>query len=189
MDERIKEWKALVENKSGEVLGKFRTDNGREVCSIALSTWLREKGVKHEATFPKSPKSNEVVERSLQDRAKSMMLHASLGGGSWGEVFLAANHLRNWGPITGMKVTPQEMWSGKKPTFGSMRSFGCKAFRPIDIKDRGGKLGAVRFEHMLVGYSETSPPVRVWNPWRGNQVSNVEGADNDESVESALLSV
>ena len=187
VDARLKEWKALVENESGEKLGKFRTDNGGEFCGVALSTWLREKGVKHETTPPSSPQSNGVAERmnrTLQDRARSMMLHAGLGGGSWGEAFLAANHLRNRGPVTGMIVTPQEMWSGKKPTVSYMRSFGCKVFCPIDKKDRGGKLGAVRYEGVLVGYSETSPSVRVWNPWKGKQVLNVGGADYDESVKS-----
>ena len=39
-------------------------------------------------------------------------------------------------------------------------------------------------EGVLVGYFETSPSVRVWNPWRGKQVLNVGGADYNESVES-----
>ena len=186
VESRLKEWKALVENESGEKMGRLRTDNGGEFCSVALSTWLKEKGVKHETTPPRTPQSNGVAERmnrTLQDRARSMMLHAGLGGGSWGETFSAANHLRNRGPVTGMKVTPQELWSGRKPTVAYMRSFGCKVYCPIDKKYRGGKLGAVRYEGVLVGYSENSPTVRVWNPWKGKQVLNVEGADYDESVE------
>ena len=60
----------------------------------------------------------------------------------------------------------------------------CKVFFPIDKKEKGGKLGAGRYEGVLVGYSETSPSVRVWNPWRGERVLNVGGADYDEWVES-----
>ena len=112
-----------------------------------------------------------------------MMFHAKLGGGCWGEVFLAANHLRNRGPVSGMSVTPQEMWSGKKPTVARMKSFGCKVYCPIDRKDRGGKLGAVRYEGVLVGYSEISPSVRAWNPLKDKRVLNVGGEDYDESVE------
>ena len=48
-------------------------------------------------------------------------------------------------------------------SFRHMRSFGCKVYCPIDKKYRGGKLGAVRYEGVLVGYSENSPTVRVWN--------------------------
>jgi len=186
VESRLKEWKAMVENESGEKLVKFRTDNGGEFCGNSLSEWLSMKGVKHELTPPRSPQSNGVAERmnrTLQDRARSMMHHSGLGGGSWGEVFLAANHLRNRGPVSGMKMTPQELWSGKKPTVSYMRSYGCKVFCPIDRKDRGGKLGAVRYEGVLVGYAENSPSVRVWNPSKGKRVLNVGGADFDESVE------
>ena len=38
VDARLKGWKALVENESGEKLGKFRTDNGGEFCGVTLST-------------------------------------------------------------------------------------------------------------------------------------------------------
>ena len=74
-------------------------------------------------------------------------------------------------------------WSGKKPTVVHMKSFGCKVYCPIDRKYRAGKLGAVRYEGVLVGYSETSPLVRVWNPLKDKRVLNVGGADYDESVE------
>ena len=122
------------------------------------------------------------MNRTLQERAKSILFHAGLGGGCWGEVFLAANCLRNREPVSGMSVTPQEM-SGKKPTVAHMKSFGCKVYCPIDRRDGGGKLGAVRYEGMLAGYSETSPTVRVWNPLKDKRVLNVGGAIYDESVE------
>lgn len=95
------------------------------------------------------------------------MQHAGLEG--------AATHLRNRGPVSGIGVTPQEMWSGKKPTVAHMKSFGCKVYRPIDKKDKVGKLGAVRYEGVLVGYSETSPLVRVWNPLKDKRVLNMGG--------------
>ena len=66
VDARLKEWKALVENESGEVLGKFRTD----ICSIALLTWVREKAVMHETAPPRSPQSTPVpstLAESLDD--------------------------------------------------------------------------------------------------------------------------
>ena len=80
-----------------------------------------------------------------------MMQHLGLGGGSWGDVFLTASYLRNRGPVNGMLVTPQEMWSGKKPDIAHIRSYGCKVFCPIDKKDRGGKLGALWYEKVMVG--------------------------------------
>ena len=96
--------------------------------------------------------------------AESPTFHAGLVGGCWGEVFLAANYLRNRGPVSGMSVTPQEMWSGKKPTVAHMKSFGCKVYCPIDRKDRGGNLGAVRYEGVLVGTPKPVPRCEFGTP-------------------------
>ena len=87
-----------------------------------------------------------------------MMFHAGLGGGCWDEVFLATNYLRNRGPVSGMSVTPQEMWSGKKSKVAHMKSFGCKVYCPIDRKDRGGKLGAVRVECVMLSVARLLSP-------------------------------
>lgn len=43
--ERLKEWKAVVENKRGLKLVALRTDNGGEFTSVAPRTYLKEKGV------------------------------------------------------------------------------------------------------------------------------------------------
>ena len=91
-------------------------------------------------------------------------------------MFLAANHLWNKGPVSSMNVTPQEEWNGKKTTVAYMKSFGCEVYCPIDRKDGGGKLGKVRYEGVLVGYSETNPSVRVWNPRKDKRVLNVGGS-------------
>ena len=85
------------------------------------------------------------------------MQHSWQGGGNWGEVFLVAKYLRTRGPISGVSVTPQKLWKGKKPTVARLTSFGCEVFRSIDKKDRGGKVGAIRYE----GNAEDSPSVRV----------------------------
>ena len=133
VERRVKEWKALKETESERKLQQLRTDNGGEFTSNALKTWMKEKGVLQEFTPPRTPQSNGVAERmnrTLQEMAKSMM-HAGLGGGSWGEVFLAASYLRNRGPVTGLPVTPQELWSGKKPTIRHLRAIDCKVYCPI----------------------------------------------------------
>ena len=109
------EWKALVENESGESMVKFRTDNGGDFCSNSLSDWLKLKGVKHKTTPPRTLHSNEVAERmnrTLWERARSMIFHAGLGGGRWSEVFHAANHSRNRGPETCLKLR-QPYWAAE----------------------------------------------------------------------------
>lgn len=50
-------------------------------------------------------------------------------------------------------------------------------------KDKGGKLGVVRYKGVLVGYAEDRTLVRVWNPWKDNKVLNVWGTDYDETMD------
>ena len=83
--DRLKEWKALVDNERGLKLGRFRTDNGGEFTSIALRTWLKEKEVSQEFTPPRTPQANGVAERmnrTLQNMARSMLQDTGLGRGS-----------------------------------------------------------------------------------------------------------
>ena len=68
------------------------------------------------------------------------------------------------------------------PSISHLRAYGCKVFSPIDKLQRGGKLGAVRYEGVLVGYATDSPSYRVWNSLKPKKVVNVGGAEFDESV-------
>ena len=113
------------------------------------------------------------------------MQDTGLGGGIWGEAFLTASYLRNRGPVRDLPSTPQEMWSGVKPSISHLRAYGCKVFCPIDKIHRGGKLGPVRYVGVLVGYADNSPSYRVWNPLKAKKVANVGGAEFDESVGKA----
>ena len=108
-EDRLEEWKALMENERGLKLGRLRTYNGGEFTGAALRIWLKEKGVNREFTPPRTPQANGVAERmnrTLQEMARSMMHATRLGEGSWGEVFLTASYLRNRGPVRDIPSTP-----------------------------------------------------------------------------------
>ena len=122
------------------------------------------------------------MDRTLQDKARSMMAQSGLRGGSWGEVFKAASYIRNRGPVANQPKTPHELWTDRMPSIASFRSFGFKVYSPLDKGQRGGKLGEVRRARVLIGYSKESPSYRVWDPVKG-KVLNVGGADFDEDVE------
>lgn len=51
----FREWKSLVEKSSGHKLKIFQTDNGGEFTSNEFESYLREEGIKHEYTIPKTP--------------------------------------------------------------------------------------------------------------------------------------
>ena len=52
---RFCEWKAMVEKSTGEKVMVLRTDNGGEYTSTEFITYLKNEGIRHELTVPKTP--------------------------------------------------------------------------------------------------------------------------------------
>jgi len=53
--EKFKEYMHLVENQTGRKIKTLRTDNGKEYVKTEFSTFLKEKGIKHELTNDYTP--------------------------------------------------------------------------------------------------------------------------------------
>ena len=61
--QKFTEWKSLVENLSGHKVKKLRTDNGGEYTSTEFESHLKDEGIEHQYTIPKTPEQNGVSER------------------------------------------------------------------------------------------------------------------------------
>ena len=75
-----------------------RIDNGGEYTSTEFQDFLKEKGIRHETTVPHSPQQNGVAERmnrTLQEAALSMTLHAGLSKAFCAEAVCNAAYVRN----------------------------------------------------------------------------------------------
>ena len=86
--------------------------------SAEFQNFLKEKGIYHERTVPHSPQQNGIAERmnrTLQEAALSMILHAGLSKNFWAEAVCSAAYIRNRVITTATGVTPYERWYGKKP--------------------------------------------------------------------------
>ena len=111
-------WILLMENLTGKKLKRLRSDNGGEFMSNKFENWLEDRGSQHQTTSPYNPQSNGIDERmnrTLQDKARSMMLESKLPGSLWGEIMLTACVVRNLTPTSSLSKIPLEMWTGKKP--------------------------------------------------------------------------
>ena len=53
----------MVENSTGCKLKTLRSDNGGEYTSAEFTEYLKQEGIRHEPTVPKTPKQNGVAER------------------------------------------------------------------------------------------------------------------------------
>ena len=82
----------------------------------------------------------------------------------WPEAVQWENHVLNESPILAVKdMTPEEAWSGKKPSVEYFRIFGCVGHVHIpDVKRT--KLDDKSVKCVLLGYSSESKAFRIYDP-------------------------
>ena len=122
----------LVETEIGKKVKCLRSNNGKEYVSKSFQDFCDTKGIKRELTAPYTPPQNGVAERmnqTIQERLKSMLSNTELSTGFWAEALATSVHLINRSPnkVLDTKV-PEEIWSGKSPSYKHLRVFGCEAF-------------------------------------------------------------
>ena len=115
-------------------------DNGGEYVSKPFQDFCNLKGIKRELTAPYNPPQNGVVERMhqmIQEKVHSMLSNVDLPNGFWAEALATAVHLINRSPnkVLDTKV-PEEVWSGKPPSYKHLRVFGCEAYCHISKEFR-----------------------------------------------------
>ena len=79
--ETFKKWKAMVETEIGFKVKCLRSNNGGEYIDGGFSEYCAAQGIRIEKTIPGTPQQNGVAERmnrTLNERARSMRLHAGL---------------------------------------------------------------------------------------------------------------
>jgi len=79
----------------------------------------------------------ERMNRTLNERARSMHIHAGLPKKLWANIVNTTTYLINRGSSIpfGDKV-PEEVWLGKKVDLPFLRTFGCVAYVMIDPEKR-----------------------------------------------------
>jgi hypothetical protein len=148
------------------VLKAVRCNNAQEYQ--ALSTLLRSSGIILELITPYTPEQNGVAERlnrTLITKVRSMLIGAKLPTELWGEAADTACYLYNRTPCNYKEqvVTPEEIWTGKKPDLTHLRVFRCVVYAQL-AKEQRGKLNPTSVRGILIGYTPTSRQYRVYNP-------------------------
>lgn len=165
--DKFVEYKARVENEHNRKIKTLRTDNGKEYVNKIFDNYLKKFGILHQTTNPYTPEQNGLCERmnrTLVERSKCMVLNAQLQNNFWGEAVVTAAHIINRSPTRALSyVTPEEVWTGKKPDLSYMKIFGCKAMVHIP-KERRQKLDPKSRELIFVGYSDSVKGYRFIDP-------------------------
>eukprot|EP00253_Pinus_taeda_P030053 PITA_30053 len=108
----FKDIKALVENQTEKKIKVLMTDNGGEFCSKEFEEFCKKCGIAWQKTTPYTPQQNGVAERmnkTLMERARSMLSGAGLGQEFWAEAVDTTCYLVNRSPSSVLEDrTPQE---------------------------------------------------------------------------------
>ena len=162
---KFKEWEAVVTNQVNCKIKTLRTDNGGEYMSAEIQNFLKEKGIHHETTVLHSPQQNGIAERmnrTLQEGALSMILHAGISKEFWAEAVCSTAYIRNRAITTATGVTTYERWYGKKPDVSNFRVFDCTAYAHVPDSARQ-KLDQKPVKMRFGGYSLTQKGYRLYD--------------------------
>ncbi|KAL7280531.1 hypothetical protein ACG7TL_005463 [Trametes sanguinea] len=161
-------FKAWAETQTGKKIKRVRSDRGGEYLSNEFTQHLLDLGIEHPKSTPDSPQQNGRAERwnrTIVEKAMSMLHHAGLSHGFWQLAVEAAVHIYNRQPMRRLKWRcPITAWDGTVPDVSYFRVFGCKAFVHVQKSKREGKLDKKAVEMIFVGYEPGTKGYKFWNP-------------------------
>lgn len=152
----FKEYEAVVTSHWSKKIARIRCDNGGEYVSHEFKNFCKQKGIQIEFTVPYSPQQNGVAERknrTLIEKARTMIIGSGLGRDMWGEAVLTATYLMNRSPTVVIRdKVPAELWYGRKINLSHLRIFGCLAYKHVPQQKRS-KLDSKSEECIMIGYA------------------------------------
>ncbi|GAU29902.1 hypothetical protein TSUD_379930 [Trifolium subterraneum] len=163
----FKMFKLMVEKESGCAIQNLRTDRGGEFLSTAFNDFCSNQGIKRQLTTAYTPQQNGVSERNnrtLLNMVRSMIAGRGVPKVFWPEAVKWATHIMNRSPTLSVKdITPEETWSGIKPSVHHFRVFGCIAFAHVLDKQRT-KLDDKNIKCVHLGVSDESKAYKLYDP-------------------------
>ena len=103
------------------------------------------------------------MNRTLNERARSIRLHAGLPKTSWADVISTATYLINRGPSIPMEFRlSKEIWSGKEVNFSHLKVFYCVSYVHIDSVTHS-KLNAKSKICFSINYGDEKFGYRFWD--------------------------
>lgn len=139
-------------------------DNGGEYLSNEFREYCVQKGITFHLTVPHTPQQNGVAERmnrTITEKARTMIFTSGLEKLFWGEAVLTATYLINILPTAALHInkTPYELWHNRRPRLDLLKIFGSTVY--VHIKTRKTKFDEKSIKGILVGYAPNG--YKVWN--------------------------
>ncbi|GKF42135.1 putative zinc finger, CCHC-type containing protein, partial [Tanacetum coccineum] len=137
-----------------------------EFLNKTLHAYLKEEGIEHQTSTPRTPKQNGVVERqnrTLVEAARMMLSASKLPLFFWAEAIVTACYIQNRSFIIPKhEKIPYHIINERKPTLKHLYIFGCICYLVRDGENLN-KMTEKRDPCIFVGYSTTSKGYRVYN--------------------------
>ncbi|TPX50451.1 DNA-directed DNA polymerase [Synchytrium endobioticum] len=129
----------LLQNQHGAVIKYVQLDNAPEFTSHRMKEFLLERGIIRRKTMVYSHQQNGAIERynrTLQERAKTLMAACGLPATFWFDAFLTAVYLENRSTTRAIatKITPYEMLYGQPPGWKFWDIIARKVFYSRNVK-------------------------------------------------------
>jgi len=162
----FKRWKMEVENQTDLKVKSLISDNGGEYDSQEFKDFCSEHEIKMIKTIPGTPEQNGVAKRmnrTLNDRARSMRIQSGLPKAFWVEAINTTAYLINTGPSIPLNYQlAEEVWSGKEVKLSHLRIFGCVSYILID-SNRRDKLNPKVRKCYFIGYGSDMYGYMFWD--------------------------
>lgn len=187
--EKFKEYQAMAEAFHGVKIARLRADNGGEYILNEFKNYCKINGIQLTFTVPYNPEMNGVSERlnrTLQDKATTMLLASNLKHVFWNEAILTANYLKNRSITSAvgkqfLSKTPAGIWFNKKPNLSHLRIFGSECFNHIPKVNRS-KFEQKSTKCLMLGYAVSMGSYRLWDSSKSKLVVGRHVTFNESSV-------
>lgn len=187
--DKFKEFVAMAEALHGKKVAKFRADNAGEYSSHEMNAFCKSKGIQRVYSIAYNPEMNSVSERlnrTLEEKATTMLLASGLDKKFWSEAIQTANYIKNRSPTSAFGVqfkdmTPAEIWFNQKPDLSHLRIFGSECYNHIPANNRS-KLEAKATKCLMLGYTHSIGSYRLWDTERNKVVLGRHVTFNEASV-------
>ena len=176
--EAFQVFKATAKKTSGHPIRRFRCDGRGEYDNRFFLEFLSAEGISYEPAAPYTQNQNGVSKRKIHtivERARTMLLEASLPERFWADAIATAVYFLNRSPtkaLTGM--TRFQAWFRRQPNLAHLRRFGCDDYLHVPNAQRTKlKPKAPLCTFLLVGYVPNT--TKQWRLWDGHQQKIVIG--------------
>lgn len=186
--EKFVDYVAMCEALHGHKIARLRADNGGEYISGEFKRFCKQKGIQIEYTTPYNPEMNSIAERvnrTLEEKARAMIISSEMDRKFWNEAILSAAYIKNRSPTSAIgeqfqTKTPAEIWHGHKPDISGFRIFGSICYNHIP-RERRDKLDAKSEKCIMLGYA-SSHSYRLWNIDKNKLIIGRNVTFNENSV-------